>query len=141
MAAGRKMLKALKLGGYALALEASFEDWHDEFHSHVHTLADVPIGGRRFISHDTWNDAWLTALPSDLHPKELSGAAHVLPVRGVDGVEKISYYLTKSPFFKVIAEREAVTKTVIAINALKGLPRYECRGSLREARETARCAA
>lgn len=137
MAAGRKMLKTLKLDGHALSIETSVEDWHDGYHCHAHALVDAPLGGRRFIPQDAWNDAWLTALPADLHPTELVGAAHVKPVRDV---EAVCYYLSKSPFFKLVAEREAVTKTITAIDAMKRLHRYECRGSLGDTGETARCA-
>ena len=118
---GRKALAKLA-DGYALKLETSFEDRSDErYHPHCHVIVDSPAGGRGFIPGAAFEDAWLEALPNDLHPRQ--SATDISVVRDL---EAASAYLGKSPF----ASLGAVGRTVAAIAATKGLHRLSLRGSL-----------
>ena len=127
MQAGRAAFSLLGLNGYHLALEVSSENWSDVFHGHLHAALDTPAGGRGFLSHAEWQDAWLSSLPADLHPVDTTEAAHVRPIRDL---EQTCYYGTKSPFAKVVAERESIARTVASIRTLKGLKRFSRAGTL-----------
>jgi hypothetical protein len=124
MHAGGRVLKTLKVSGYAGRLETSFEEWGDDYHAHLHVLIDSPSGGRGFIPRDAWLDEWLRELPTYLHPVE--GEAHVEPVRNL---EASCTYLTKSPFFAYVDNAERI---VAGISACKGMRRSIIRGSISE---------
>jgi hypothetical protein len=137
MKAARKTFKSLDVENYALTLETSFEHWNSDYHAHAHALVEIPTGGRSFISRDRWDDAWHDSLPAELHAVDTDGAAHVRPVRDL---ESTCHYLHKTPFLKLVAEREAAARMVATILETKGLRRRESRGSL-AATETEQCAA
>jgi hypothetical protein len=125
MQAVGRVFKTLKVDGYAGRLEASFEEWRDEYHVHVHALIDSPSGGRGFIPRDAWRDEWLGSLPAHLHPVE--GGAQVTPVRDL---EATCNYLTKSPFSEHVRDHEK--RVVEALLACKGMQRTIIRGSMAE---------
>jgi hypothetical protein len=130
METGRRVFERLGVDGYVARLETSFEDWSDLYHPHGHAIIDSPSGGRGFIPRQVWEDEWLGALPSDLHP--LEQGAHVTPVR--DLVASAAY-MTKSQFLEHSAAR-----TVAAIRELKGVRKLNRGGSLKD-RVAAQCAA
>jgi hypothetical protein len=84
--AGRTALKSLGVSGYVCRLETSFEDWHDNVHTHAHAIVDSPSGGRGYIPASAFEDEWLKALPASLHP--LQNAAHIAPVRDLEAAAK-----------------------------------------------------
>jgi hypothetical protein len=130
MQTGRTVLGRLGVSGYVCRLECSFEEWHDNVHAHAHAIIHTPSGGRGYIPASAFEDEWLSALPSSLHP--VTDAVHVAPVRDL---EAAATYISKSPFFQTSAAR-----TVAALRQLRGVQRVAYRGSLANSHH-AHCAA
>jgi Site-specific DNA methylase len=121
--ATRQTFSTLGTAHYACHLETSFGSWTEDYHPHVHALIDSPSGGKGFVSTERWETEWLRSLHRDLHP--VGTAAHVKPVRDLAAA---CSYLSKSPFYKCVAERTA--RTMAAIQATKGLRKVIQRGHL-----------
>jgi hypothetical protein len=62
--AGRATLKRLKIADYSQTFEASYTDWTEDAHPHVHVVAELPRGGRRHVSPADLEESYLDALPA-----------------------------------------------------------------------------
>lgn len=127
MIAGRATLRKLKIASFALRLEASPVDWSEDYHPHLHLVADVPATGRGYVSAESWQNEWLTALPADLHPT-VGGSL----VSTVEDMDAVAAYVTKSPFAVLADADEASIHRVL--NSMfevkgRGLQTFNLRGS------------
>jgi hypothetical protein len=128
MQTAARVCKRLNVTGAALKLEVSDTDTED-FHPHIHLLADTPSGGRNFISQDDWMNEWLGQLPTELHAAQ--GGAHIEAVRDLAAS---CAYISKSAFAKHLeAGAETVRRIVASITATKGLQKFKSYGSLKAA--------
>ena len=124
MKAARATLKRLKCADYALSLETSLADG-DAYHPHAHLLLESAPSGRKYISNTNLQDAWLSGLPSWLHPQ--MAAAEIEPVRDLGA---ICAYNTKSPFAGTNGQN-AIGRVIDSLFALKGMKRFERHGSMK----------
>ena len=127
MQTARTVCKRFKVKGFALRLEVSDPKGLD-LHPHVHGLIDTPSGGRGYVSPSDWQDAWLHALPQDLHPTV--GGAHIKPVRNLGAS---CNYLLKSAFSALCEDAydgDDIERVVAYITACKGTQQFSVRGSL-----------
>jgi hypothetical protein len=124
MRSARAALKAVRNAQYALMGEFSVEGWGEHYHPHAHVIVNTPPSGRSYVSLDGWTNAWLTELPSHLHPIE--GGAHVELVRDLGAS---CAYLTKSAFGE--ADSDKVERIMEGITAIKGLQKFNCRGDFK----------
>jgi len=123
MRSTKTAMKALNLAHYAGKAEFSIVPWDERFHPHAHILASTPPG-KGYIKADDWENEWLTALPSYMHPS--SGGAHVKPVRKL---AEACGYVTKSPFR--YASESTIGQIVAGIEATRGLRRFATSGAFK----------
>jgi hypothetical protein len=125
LTATKRTLCALNVDGYIARTEVSFEDWSDVYHPHSHAIIHTAPSGKRYVPAHAWEDEWLNALPSHLHPVE--GGAHCEPVRDI---EATCSYLTKSPFLVHISNQGQIDRTITVIQTTKGLAKLATQGTL-----------
>jgi len=124
MQATRTTLKNLGIAQYAAKSEAPVTGLPDWFHPHVHAIVNTAPGGKGYIRVADWQNEWLSALPSYLHPP--IGGAHVKPVRELEAACR---YFTKSPFHN--ATSSTIGSVLGSIAALKGVVRFSTLGAFR----------
>jgi hypothetical protein len=104
----------LKVAQYAACLEVSTQDHATTFHPHTHGIVNTPSRGRGYIPNYAWEDEWLNALPTHLHPV---APAHCAPVRNL---EASVAYITKSPYAAWL-DGQDISQTIAAIDATRNL--------------------
>ena len=125
MRAARATLKAIKIDSYALKFETHVDDWFTGYHGHAHAIVSTPAAGKGYISADGWHNAWHDQLRPDLH--QVEGGTHVERVYDLGG---IASYTAKSAYAKsAIGASGVIGRIVDGLVALKGMPRFELRGS------------
>jgi len=132
--AGRKMLKGVKsLNGWFMRQEVS-RYGPGRYHAHIHALIDTKPGyhsGRNSMSAMKWEEAWSSALPSDMHSVQFAPVV----IKRVTATKGIIRYLSKSPWSEAIGEstEETIDSVVEICNQLlltTGLKRYASSSSL-----------